>query len=108
MRAAGAQPPPLPPRVVAGLILTLGAVGLGIDEWMSAFGGEVYLIAILACPTMVLLGLGGLVDPRVLWSLGPQRRGFPVGVRVAGSALLVLGLACSVYLGGWRWPIFPL
>ncbi len=102
------QGPPLPPRVVALLVLTLGVVGMGINEWMSAARGEVYLIAILGCPAMVLLSLGAMVDPRVLWSLGPQRREFPLGVRVAGIALLMAGLVCSAALGLWRYPLFPL
>jgi len=99
--------PPLHPRLVALLILTLGLVGMGINEWMSEFQGEVYIIAILACPAMVSLSLGGLVDPRVLWSLGPLRREHPAGVRIAGIVLLVLGLACSVSLGLWRYHLVP-
>jgi hypothetical protein len=100
--------PPLHPRLVALLVFALGVVGMAINEWMSAARSEVYLIAILACPTMVLLSAGGLVDPRVLWSLGPHRKNHPMAVRVVGIALLVLGLACSVCLGLWRYPLFPI
>lgn len=100
--------PPLHPRVVALLVLLLGVVGMAINEWMSEYRGEVYIIAILACPTMVLLSAGGLVNPRVLWSLGPHRRDYPVRVRIVGIALLALGLACSAALALWRYPLFPL
>lgn len=100
--------PPVPPRVVALLVLTLGVVGLSINEGMSWARGEVYLIAIVGCPAMVLLAIGGLVEPRVLWSLGPHRKDFPTRIRVAGAVLLVLGLLTSAYLGLVRYPLLPL
>ncbi len=102
-----APSPPLAPRVIALGVLTLGVVGMGINEWMSAARGEVYLIAILACPAMALLGLAGLVDPRLLWSIGEHRKTYPRWVRATGIALVVLGLACSAALALWRYPIVP-
>ena len=99
---------PLPPRVLALAVFTLGVVGLGINEWMSEARNEVYLIAVLACPTMALLGAAGLVDPRMLWSLGPRRKEYPLGVRVAGVLVLIVGLCGAVGLGLFRYPLFPI
>ncbi len=107
MKPAPANPP-LDPRVLALLVLTLGVVGMGINEWMSQGKGEVYLIAVLACPAMVLMGLAGLWEPRVLWSLGRDRTDSPGWVRGLGIVLLVLGLACSGWLAVIRYPLIPL
>jgi hypothetical protein len=44
------------------------------------------------------LGAGGVVDPRVLWAIGPHRRRYPRGVQIAGAVLAVLGLTLGGYL----------
>jgi len=44
------------------------------------------------------LGLGGLVDPRLLWSIGPRRRELPTWIRIAGALLAVAGLGVGVLL----------
>jgi hypothetical protein len=97
--------PPLPPRAVALLVLTVGVVGLAYNEWRAETAHEILLIALFCAPTATRLGLFGLIEPRVVWALGPQRRALPGGVRVAGIAALVLGVLASVWLAFGRYHV---
>ncbi|MFH1467610.1 MAG: hypothetical protein ABIO70_24705 [Pseudomonadota bacterium] len=97
--------PPLPPRVVALLVLTVGVLGLCWNEWRAETAHKVLLAALFCAPTVTLLGLAGLADPRVIWSLGPRRHGMPVAVRAAGITVVILGVAASIWLAFWRYHV---
>lgn len=99
--------PPLHPRVFALLVLTVGVVGLGYNEWRVQAAHRILLIALFCGPTVALLGLLGLADPRVVRALGPRRREYPWPVRVLGLAALALGLAASGWLAFVRYRLVP-
>ena len=63
--------------------------------------GRAVPTATFVLPPLVALSVGGLVDPRILWSVGPRRHELPTGVRVFGAIVFALGLAGSAALLIW-------
>lgn len=104
---AAGPPEPLHPRVLAVLVLAVGVVALGINEWMATSQREILVITLLVGPTVTLLGLAGLWEPRVIWSLGALRRQLPAHVRILGVAIITLGVLTSAWLSWSRWRIWP-
>lgn len=60
--------------------------------------GRTILAIVLLAPMFLLLGVSGLVDPRVVWSIGPAGRELPLGIKLIGVALAVAGLVASAFL----------
>jgi hypothetical protein len=88
---------PIVVAILGGLLLLLrGAV-------FEGGGGSVPVACVALGPLFVLLGLAGLVDPRVIDSLGPRRRAQPLAVRVASVACVVVSLGLSAALVLLHW-----
>ena len=88
----------MPSRIIP-LILALVAGGLlAWNHSNSMHGGEGSLAIVLFAPLFLLLGIGGLVDPRLAWAIGPRAQHFPMRIKVIGGFLAVAGLAVSAYL----------
>jgi hypothetical protein len=51
--------------------------------------------AVFILPPLGVMALAGLVDPRLLWSVGPNRHSMPKYVRVTGAVLFAIGLCIS-------------
>jgi len=82
---------PLVVAVVSGGILAANHV------WFLHQGRTMLAIVLLA-PMFLFLGVGGLVDPRLVWSIGPAGRELPLGIKLIGVALAVVGLVASAFL----------
>lgn len=98
--------PPMAPddaRLLAGGMVVAGLIGLTLYATMER---PFLSMALLGGPCAGL-GLGGLLDPRVLWGLGPHRHQVPPRLRWLGAALAALGLVAGVAVLAYRegaWP----
>jgi hypothetical protein len=86
-------------RIIAATMLTGGIVLVGVDLMMLVASRGFILRALVLAPMCLLLGIGGLFDPRVcLLGNHAQGRTFPRWTRVVGTTLVVVGLAVGGYL----------
>ncbi len=90
-----------PTRKLA-LALIVGSAGmLAFNHYEAVESEEVYLAIVFIAPLMLMLGLGGLVDPRVVWAIGKYRNLVPPWPRRIGAALVAAGLTVSGFLAFW-------
>jgi hypothetical protein len=82
-------------RTAPALVATIGAAFLIVDHLTLAHGGSFSLAIVFLAPMFTLLGLGGLVDPRIVWSIGPRGKSLPTGIKVVGACLAMAGIAVS-------------
>ncbi len=61
-------------------------------------GGVIYLVPVFFGPMFCFLGAAGMVEPKIVWSVGKYGKHLPVHFKVIGVALAVLGLAVSAFL----------
>jgi len=85
-------------RIVPAICAAIGAGLLAINHFSAARDGAIWIFILFLAPMFTLLGLGGLVDPRILWSIGPRGKLLPKGVRLLGAGLAVAGIAVSAAL----------
>jgi hypothetical protein len=80
---------------LAGLLLVVSFESEALRYRSAAVFGSLLLI----------LGVGGLVDPRLLWAIGPRRAEFPGWVRLVGALLAAIGIGLGIALvlraDGW-------
>jgi hypothetical protein len=79
-------------------LCTAGGVGLLVVNHLTARGGVLWLAIVFLAPMVTLLGIGGLIDPRVLWSIGPRGKLLPRAIRIAGGCLALAGIVVSAVL----------
>lgn len=88
--------PPSYARPVAAAMAAAATTGLLLNHFVADLGMANLLILALA-PIALALGLGGIVEPKVLWSLGKHGADLPMEYKVIGGVLgaagLLLGLA---------------
>ena len=88
-----------PPNRMPALLVVVVAGGLlALNHYEAVSDGKVYLWLIFMAPLFLFLGIGGLIDPRILWSIGPKGQHFPMRIKVIGGLLAVAGLLVSAYL----------
>ena len=90
-----------PTRKLAVAVAVGSAGVLALNHYKAVESGEVYLVGVFLAPLVLMLGLGGLVDPRVLWAIGKYRHLVPPWPRRAGAVLVAAGLAMSAFLAFW-------
>jgi hypothetical protein len=90
--------PEAPNRWPASFLIPIGAGGLAFNYFFAFARSEVRFLVLLACPLLLTMGLGTLLDPRILWSLRAEGRIYPWSVRALGGLLALAGLAIGVLL----------
>jgi hypothetical protein len=79
--------------------LGIGILLLGTNLVMLFAMNRLFPVPLLFAPVALLLGIGGLVDPRVcLLGTHAQGRSFPQWTKVLGNALIVVGFGIGCYL----------
>jgi hypothetical protein len=76
----------------------IGAGLLAVNHLSIERDGAFRFGILFLAPMFTLLGLGGLVDPRIFWSIGPRGQVLPTAVKVVGACLAMAGIAVSVAL----------
>jgi len=89
-----------PSRAIPAVSLAICA---GVFLWLYSdyLAGQSTPNAAFLLPPIAALALGGLFDPRLMWSIGPRRRQFPRNIRIGGALIFTLGLAISALLLVW-------
>jgi hypothetical protein len=96
--AARAELPARPTRGAALIFFLIGAGGLLANEVSADIKGKLCLAILLCCPLLLSIGVGGLIDPRILWSVRAEGRLYPRPVRVVGGVLGLAAIAATAYL----------
>jgi hypothetical protein len=71
---------------------------LGVNHWSVVDDGKAYVWAILVGPSAVLIGIAGVVDPRIALATGKYGTHLPLAFRLAAAAIIALGLGLSALL----------
>ncbi len=87
-------------RSTAALLAIVGGIASAANHAAYVWKDSFYVVLLLG-PFMMVIGLGGLIDPRVLAAIGVKGRALPLRFRVAGHLLALGGLACSAALFYW-------
>lgn len=76
----------------------IGAGLLAVNHFSATRSGAIWLGILFLAPMFTFLGLGGLIDPRIFWSIGPRGKHLPSGIKVIGACLAMAGVGVSVVL----------
>ncbi|MCA9270434.1 MAG: hypothetical protein KDA41_18255 [Planctomycetales bacterium] len=92
--------PSLPPygRLIAAGMAAAAAVGLAANHFLEAPPSVARLLLLAFGPMALLLGAGGLIEPRIVWSLGKYGKDLPVVYKAIGGALAAAGLVVTLLL----------
>lgn len=85
-------------RKVSAVLLGGGALLLGVNHWSAVDDQKAYIWAILVGPSAVLIGIAGLVDPRIALAIGKYGTHLPLAFKLGAAAIVVLGLGLSALL----------
>ncbi len=90
------QPPPT--RTIAIVFLAITFVFAALQLYSIIIESRIEVTSLFVVPGIALLGMIGLVDPRVTSSLQPGARGYPLHVRVIAHACWVVSLIIGAIL----------
>jgi hypothetical protein len=90
----------IPPyaRLVAIGMAAASALGLVANHFMIGSLGTASLMILCLAPIALLLGIGGAVEPKVLWAMGKYGEHLPLQYKIAGGVLGVIGLLLALAL----------
>ena len=93
------KPVPFVPNRFIPLCMVIVCGGLlAWNHYNMLQSGQAYIWIIVLAPLFFSLGIGGLIDPRIAWAIGPRAGQFPLRIKVIGGFLALMGLALSAYL----------
>src|SRR5687768_5094934 len=99
----------IPPyaRLVAAGMAAASALGLIVNHFMAGSQSAVNLMILAIGPMGLLLGIGGIVEPKVIWALGKYGEHLPLKYKVIGGALGVAGVLVTLLLIFVVYPLGP-
>jgi len=85
---------PIPPyaRFVALGMAIAAAIGLLLNHFLVSSQNAASLMLLAVGPLCFFIGVGGAIEPKVLWSMGKYGADLPAIYKIIGFALGVLGL----------------
>lgn len=84
------------PRRYALMMLGITLVIGTIEYLYFTRLGELHMLAVFILPPMVILGLAGLIQPKIFLGARPEVE-VPEGTRLAGQLLVLAGLGIGAY-----------
>ena len=90
----------MPPsgRLISAGMVAAGAFGLLINHFMSESLGVGRLMILCLAPVAFFLGLGGIVEPKIVWSVGKFSKYLPASYKLTGGILGGLGVTVTILL----------
>lgn len=89
--------PPYARQVAIGMAAA-SALGLVANHFMIGSLGTASLMILCLAPIALLLGIGGAVEPKILWAMGKYGEHLPMQYKVVGALLGVAGLLLALAL----------
>jgi hypothetical protein len=92
--------PSLPPygRLIAAGLSVASAMGLLLNHFAVERNSVASLLILCLAPLGLFVGLGGIVEPRVVWSIGKYGKHLPAKYKVIGVALAAAGVVVTLLL----------
>jgi hypothetical protein len=84
--------------MISAGMATAAAVGLLLNHFLIESHGVARLMLLCLGPIALFLGIGGMVEPKILWAVGKHGHQLPLIYKVIGGALGVVGLAGTLLL----------
>lgn len=99
----------LPPngRLISAGMAGAAAIGLLIHHFSAESHNVARLLILGLGPLALFLGLGGMVEPRIVWSVGKYGKHLPAIYKVMGGSLAALGVAVTMLLIWFVYPVGP-
>ncbi len=90
----------LPPhgRLVAAGMAVASAVGLAVNHFAVQAQGIGGLFILCLGPLAFFLGIGGVVEPKVVWAVGKYGKDLPAVYKIVGGTLAAVGVAVTILL----------
>lgn len=76
----------------------IGVFMLAANHYGAVVYGEQHQIGLWLGPIVLVMGLGGLIDPRILWSFHRDSGPFPAWIRRVRLVLILLAIALILVL----------
>ncbi|MBC7853581.1 MAG: hypothetical protein IAF94_09105 [Pirellulaceae bacterium] len=92
-------------RIIAAGLAAASAIGLLLNHWMAESQNTVRLMILCLGPMMLFLGIGGIVEPRIFWSLGKYGQHLPIKYKFMGGALGAAGVVVTIVLVFFVYPL---
>jgi hypothetical protein len=85
-------------RLISAGLAAAAAIGLLANHFTMESQNVVNLIILCLCPIGFFLGIGGMVEPKILWSVGKYGKHLPAIYKVIGGALGAMGVVVTVLM----------
>lgn len=85
-------------RLMAAGLMAACALGLVANHFVGAGVSVARLFILILGPAGLLLGLGGIVEPKIVWSVGKYGQHLPVKYKIIGVALAAAGVLVTLLL----------
>lgn len=96
--------PPYGRLIAAGLALA-SLIGLLLNHFMAESQTVARLMILCLAPLGVFVGLGGIVEPRIVWSIGKYGAHLPLKYKLIGGALAAAGVIATLFLVFFVYPL---
>ena len=91
---------PLPPngRLISAGMAAAAAIGMLINHYTIGSQNVGRLMILCLGPIAFFIGLGGMVEPKIVWAVGKYGKHLPVIYKLIGGVLGALGVAVTLLL----------
>ena len=98
MSHQSSEPLPANGRLICAGMAAAAAIGLLINHFTIETQNMARLMLLCLGPLALFLGLGGMIEPKIFWSVGKHGKHLPVIYKVIGGALGAAGVAVTILL----------
>lgn len=85
-------------RFVALGMAAAAAIGLLVNHFMGESLGVARMMLLCLGPLALLLGVGGAIEPKILWALGKYGQHLPTKYKIIGGILAGAGVLVTLLL----------
>ncbi len=107
MRNEPSEPVPANGRLICAGMAGAAAIGLLLNHFLIESQGMARLMLLCLGPLALFLGIGGMVEPKIFWSVGKYGKHLPVRYKVIGGVLGGLGVAVTFLLLAFVYRLGP-
>lgn len=97
----------IPPyaRLVAAGMMAAAAVGLLVNHFLNDSLSVARMMVLALAPACLFLGIGGIVEPKVVWAVGKYGEHLPFHFKIIGGLLAGAGVVVTLVLVFFVYPL---